>query len=214
MKNSPQRPEMPVNFLNILPAEVRNEIFRYLIPSVSSCNPDRRKDFSNFPGWMSVNRQMSAEICSVLYHDCNFEFTLVSFQEKPKDQGSRFIRFLKKIGRDKASQIRSITICLKIYPGLWAVHGRLGIPSIASILRAIDKECDFQTDISSIPGAVVSKEFPNEYKFRIPTRVGRTLIVKICLDWNTNPTPDDTHLDDEHVVNILKMSLGLIRTSG
>lgn len=114
-------PGPPVNFLTLLPAELRNKIFRNLVPSVYSGGEYRNwsspENSSKSPGWISVNRQMSAEICPLMYRECRFEFNL-ELQDPSfpwRNTSSRFVKYLKRIGRANARQIRSI-ILQRNYP--------------------------------------------------------------------------------------------------
>lgn len=205
-------PGPPVNFLTILPAELRTEIFRYLVPSVCSHIPAQRKRIHNTPGWMSVNRQMSTEICSVMYRECQFEFCVPSSQiENPhRKEDSRFVSFLKRIGRKNARQIRSVTIVLDICLGPWI--GRTYIPSIAGIRHALNNSCDFQIGTYSILGSLPER-VPHRYQFRIPTRAGRTLIVEIRLRWLSHFPLYSVNSVDRWAPTVLARSLGGIRSS-
>ena len=203
-------PGPPVNFLTILPAELRIKIFRHLVPIFRDCNPNRRTITSDVPGWVSVNRQMSAEICSLMYSKCHFEFCMPLSQPKnsPKSEGLRFIRFLRQIGKKNASQIRSITIRLYIYPNFWVNRQRQDIPSIAGILRAINKECGFKLDIYPISGPFVYEKFPNNYYFKISHPTGRTFDVVIKMIWPSHTPPYTPASLKKWAGLILGMSLG------
>lgn len=203
-------PGPPVNFLAILPAELRIKIFRHLVPIFRDCNPDRRTITSDVPGWVSVNRQMSAEICSLMYSECHFEFCmpLSRLKNSPKNEGSRFIRFLRQIGKKNANQIRSITIRLYIYPNFWVDRQREDVPSIAGILRAINQECAFKIDIYPISGPFVYEEFPNNYYFKISHPTGRTFDVVIKMIWHSRTPPYSPASLKKWAGLILGMSLG------
>lgn len=203
----------PVNFLTVLPVELRNEIFQYLVPRVCSISTVWPQNTANMPGWMFVNRQMSAEICSVMYRECQFEFHIPTlFFENPyEDIAPRFSRFLKRVGGGNASQIRSVTICLRIFTSLWDIRERRGIPSIATILQVIIEKCAFQIDTNSVPEVFFSRH-PDNYQFRIPTLVGKTLIVKIEL--LRHSPPYSTITLDSLAISILRESLGLSLVPG
>ena len=177
-------PGPPVNFLTILPAELRNEVFRYLVPRVCDSFRARRRRWPNTPGWLLVNRQMSMEICSVMYGECRFELHIRSMQylSQSRREDSRFVGLLKRIGSTNARQIRSVGIFLHIYPGL-PDHRKIYTPSISGIVQAINKRCLFQIGPYSIPASLVPDGFTHRYLFKLPTRAGRTLVVNMQMEW-------------------------------
>lgn len=199
-------PGPSVNFLKILPAELRNRIFQYLIPRVCKFDPFWSRFSVNMPGWLVVNRQMNAEVCWLLYLECEFKLCIRSMPSEghPQDPTRTFCTFLERIGRQKASQIRSITICLGMYEDFWAPARGRDIPSIAGFLRKINQNCAFQIDASFIPDPFIYEE--SEYQFRIPTRVGKTLIVKIWLPGSVPSLPEPHKTLDGWLASLLKTS--------
>lgn len=200
-------PGPPVNFLRTLPAELRNKIFLYLIPSVYSCDPTRPRSRRPTPGWVVVNRQMNEEVCWVLYRECRFEFCIPStlLHHVPQVPTPKFCEFIKRIGRKNARQIRIVTVSFEIYPYPGAPARCPEIPFIAGILRDINQKCGFQIDASSVKDPLVSEE--SEFQFRIPTRVGRTLIVMIVLTWPLLVIPEPYVTLESWAGSILKTSL-------
>lgn len=184
-------PGPPINFLTTLPAELRNEIFRYLVPRVCDSFRARRRLWPNTPGWMLVNRQMSMEICSVMYGECQFEFHIPSMQypSRYRREDSRFVGFLKRIGSTNARRIRSVGIFLQIYPGL-PDRRKIYTPSISGVVQAINKRCHFRIGPYFIPASLVPDGFTHRYQFRLPTRAGRTLVVHMQMEWHySGPLP-------------------------
>lgn len=205
-------PGPPVNFLTTLPAELRNEIFRYLVPRVCSSLRVRRRQRPNIPGWVSVNRQMSVEICSVMYGECQFEFHIPSGRKPNRHQSedSRFVSFLRRIGSTNARQIRSVGIFLQIYPGL-PNHLKVYTPPISGILRAINKRCHFRIRPYSIPASLVPDGSTDRYQFRYPTRAGRTLVVHMQMEWHSGFSPRWTtnNLDNWAAMSLRNSSNGI-----
>ena len=201
-----------VNFLTVLPAELRNEIFRYFVPSVRSCTPYRQINNSENTGWLYVNRQMTAEICSLMYGECRFKICIPSslryHRYSNHNRALGFSMFLKKIGRRNASQIQSITIEIRIERCIWDPLAKMGTPVIVSILRVINNGSAFQIDTRSIPAPLGFEGLSRQdsvYLFRIPSRVGTTLSLKLDL-----LHPQHFHSSDtlkRSAISILKTSL-------
>lgn len=200
-------PGPPVNFLKVLPAELRNKIFRYLIQRVCFCEPTWPSFGGVVPGWVVVNRQMNTEVCWLLYGDCRFEFhiPLALSHGQPHDPTLTFRLFLQRIGRKNASRIRLITIRCEISPYVGTPARTQDIPRLARFLKKINSRCSFQIDTSSIPNPFVSGE--SEYQFRIPTRLGTTLIVRIQLEWPVQSPPGRHKTLESWAASILKISL-------
>ena len=199
-------PGPPVNFLKVLPAELRNKIFQYVIPRVYQCEPTSPIFGGVAPGWVVVNRQMNAEICWLLYGDCRFEFYIPSLLSRgqPDDPGLTFRLFLEGIGGKNASRIRLITICFEISPYIWTPVRIPDLPRLALLLEKINSRCAFQIDTSSIPDPFVSRA--DEYQFRIPTRVSTTLIVVMRLGQPVLSPPKPHKTLESWAASVLKTS--------
>jgi hypothetical protein len=176
----------PVNFLTALPGELRTEIYRYLAPDIYRPKLARLRHKPKTPGWVSVNRQMSLEVCSVMYRECQFEFHLISWSDPNRDQFQNqeriFTKFLRQIGRRNARQIRHLEIFLNIYPRVPLGHIIL-TPPIADIVQAINKICGIRIGTYSVPASLVagkdSDMDSHGYQFRIPTRAGTMLMMNM-----------------------------------
>jgi hypothetical protein len=190
------KPGPAVNFLTVLPAEIRAEVFRHLVPHVynSIQTPDPR--VTKTAGWMTVNRQMKEEICSVLYHDSQLEFHFTSILpgNQGSDENDRIRRFLRRIGRHNARQIRTVKICLQIYPRLRLAQ-RMYTPSIKAALDTLRAKCNMGIGGCTVPHSLVADgesglgTSTRQYQFRIPTRPGTSLVVDIQMIWLSNSGP-------------------------
>lgn len=185
------KPGPSINLLTVLPAEMRAEVFRHLVPHVYNSIQAPDPHGTKTAGWMTVNRQMKGEICSVLYHETQLEFRFTSaVQGNPGiDDNARICHFLNQIGKHNARQIRTVKIYLQVYPRLHHTE-RMYTPAIKNTVDSLKTKCNMGIGNCTVPHSLVAEEgsglgtSTRQYQFRIPTRPGTSLMVDIRMIWN------------------------------
>ncbi|KAJ5197161.1 hypothetical protein N7449_007640 [Penicillium cf. viridicatum] len=139
---------MPANFLN-LPAELRNEIYMYLLVDREPIDPWNGDGL--VPNLLSTNTKILHEARSLLYGDNCFDFT--------EWRSELISRFLDDIGFVNASHIRYIRID---FPELRGLNDKasLGVDSL-DILERIQCHC------TNLNKAIITSESTDAMEYRL-----------------------------------------------
>lgn len=190
------------HYLDRLPNEIKIMIYRHMIPQRSLIGPRVGTRSSSGRGILGVllsNSQLSVEIRTLLYRECEFEFRATTLW----DHVPQVTSFLQEVGTN-ALDIRHVKIVLCIY-GVNSCHYNA---SILPIVTALNRYCSFQftMPIQLVDFQMNFNRKINRFcaRWKVVTRAKTELMVQVqtrsAKKWFLNHVTDIDLADKLHTV--------------